>query len=161
MSFWLLAIGLAGIGQSDQLQADVKAVPLNDPASWVSANDYPPDARKRGDQGRVTFRLSVGADGKPLQCAIVESSGFPSLDAVTCKLLLKRARFYRPTNAAGAVSTGIYEKTINWALASPSLLARPHATYTVRINVDDKGMVQSCEVIDFQVYVMGGQQRGR
>jgi len=42
---------------------------------------YPELARRRGEQGRVVLRVSVGPEGRPHEVAVGQSSGFETLDA--------------------------------------------------------------------------------
>jgi len=44
------------------------------------APDYPPMARRHGEQGRVMLRVLVGADGDPREIVVKTSSGFERLD---------------------------------------------------------------------------------
>ena len=41
---------------------------------------YPELARRRGLEGQVTYKLLVGADGRPASIELVSSSGYTSLD---------------------------------------------------------------------------------
>jgi protein TonB len=41
---------------------------------------YPRIAKSRGEQGLVVVAVDVGADGRPLNCALHRSSGYPALD---------------------------------------------------------------------------------
>jgi protein TonB len=42
---------------------------------------YPEMARRRGQQGRVVLQVNVSAEGMPVTVAVVETSGYASLDA--------------------------------------------------------------------------------
>ncbi|HTY17927.1 MAG TPA: energy transducer TonB [Myxococcota bacterium] len=42
--------------------------------------EYPPEARQRHQEGIVLLDVDVGADGRPAQVGVKQSSGFPSLD---------------------------------------------------------------------------------
>ncbi len=42
---------------------------------------YPEMARRRGQQGRVLLQVNVSAEGRPVTVAVVETSGYESLDA--------------------------------------------------------------------------------
>jgi periplasmic protein TonB len=90
--------------------------PRNDPAGWVTTSDYPSRDLHDGNQGRVSFELSVGANGKIQGCRIVESSGFAGLDAATCKNVSRRARFKPATDAMGDTVGGTYGGTIRWVI---------------------------------------------
>jgi len=61
--------------------------------SWFSQNDYPPESRLRGEEGRVVITLDIDELGVPTKCRIAESSGYPTLDSKTCELALERGRF--------------------------------------------------------------------
>lgn len=50
---------------------------------------YPPGALKRGEQGRVAFRLTIEPDGSLGKCEVRESSGFAGLDNETCDILVR------------------------------------------------------------------------
>jgi len=53
---------------------------------------YPPDARARGEQGRVIVRVVVGADGLPQTVGLAVSSGYPLLDRAALRAV-RRWRF--------------------------------------------------------------------
>lgn len=98
------------------LFAPKSARPRNDPGSWVSTDDYPATALRRGDQGTVRFELAIGADGRVADCRVTASSGSAELDAATCRHVLKRARFDAPTDGAGARTMGTYAGSIRWVI---------------------------------------------
>ena len=92
------------------------AAPRNDTAGWVTANDYPAADLRQGHTGVVRFRLAIDGDGGVAGCTIVESSGYPGLDAATCRNVIKRARFRPATDTEGARVTGSYSGTIRWVI---------------------------------------------
>jgi periplasmic protein TonB len=50
-------------------------------ASWLAAHrTYPEEARRHGEQGRVTVRFTVGRDGRVLDVELVKGTGSTSLD---------------------------------------------------------------------------------
>jgi len=53
---------------------------------------YPLGARLRGEQGVVKVEVCVGSSGQVLDCAVVKSSGYPTLDNAALKAV-KLARF--------------------------------------------------------------------
>ena len=65
------------------------------------SNHYPAGALKRGEQGRVGFRLTVEPDGSIGACDVTESSGFKSLDQETCEIMVRYARTKPVRNAEG------------------------------------------------------------
>jgi hypothetical protein len=64
------------------------SAPRGNPGDWFPQNSYPADAKRKGEQGRVSVRLKVDKTGMPIACEVMESSGSSSLDAVTCRLAL-------------------------------------------------------------------------
>jgi len=62
---------------------------------------YPPGALKRGEQGRVAFRITIEPDGSLGACDVTESSGFAGLDAETCEIMLHFARLKPVQNEEG------------------------------------------------------------
>lgn len=85
-------------------------------ASLFSAADYPAAAFAANQQGTVHFSLTVGADGRVLNCNIVGSSGSTSLDVGTCNVLRRRATFVPARTSGGTPTVGTYESFVNWRL---------------------------------------------
>lgn len=81
-----------------------------------STDDYPMEAIYREEQGTVAFRLSISRRGRVAGCEIVRSSGSRALDAATCNILAKRARFVPARDAEGKRTTDEYSGRIRWVL---------------------------------------------
>ena len=84
--------------------------------SYFSTDDYPSAALRAEEEGRASFRLEVGTNGRVTNCTITSSSGSRSLDDATCRILRSRAR-YTPAkdqngNPIAASDTG----SITWQL---------------------------------------------
>ena len=79
-----------------------------------SSEDYPTSAAEKREEGTVGFRLSLGTDGRVSQCTILATSGFADLDAATCAILRRRARFSPATNATGEATSDTYDSTYTW-----------------------------------------------
>lgn len=90
--------------------------PTSSPGTWATSADYPAADLRRESQGVTRFAVSVGADGKVQSCRIVVSSGSPSLDETTCKLVTRRARFKPATDETGAQVAGTYSNAIRWEI---------------------------------------------
>ena len=82
-------------------------------ARYVRAGDYPREAWRRHEEGRVRFELSLSPQGRVGDCRILESSGSAALDGRTCAILRQRARF--------APGGGIVRSEIAWRLPERSL----------------------------------------
>jgi protein TonB len=84
--------------------------------SLIMTDDYPASARARGEQGWVAFALQVGADGRVHGCAITGSSGSAVLDATTCSLLRRRARFTPARDSNGQPAPWAARGEVEWRL---------------------------------------------
>lgn len=88
---------------------------------------YPPDAYKRGEQGKVAFRLTVEPDGSLGTCDVTESSGFATLDKETCEVMLRYARLKPVRNSDGRAIRATQAGFIVWKLrdgAAPAAAAQ-------------------------------------
>jgi len=82
----------------------------------MSQEDYPSTSIRNNEEGTVSFRLEIGADGKVTNCSVTKSSGFTALDQTSCKLLQRRARFNPGRDASGAATGGVYNGRFTWKL---------------------------------------------
>jgi TonB family protein len=82
----------------------------------IGPDDYPEPARSLGEQGRVSFILDVGADGRVTRCTISYSSGSASLDSATCRLMRSRGRFTPARDANGDPATSRIDSEVLWIL---------------------------------------------
>lgn len=113
-----LTAGVATVGATAALAQNLPK-PLrvaNDRDGWITHYDYPDLARRRGLQGVTTFRLEIDANGQVTGCTIVISSGSELLDDTTCRLLVRRARFFPAQDAAGRNIPASYTSRFNWSL---------------------------------------------
>ena len=94
----------------------VGAKPRNDPLRWVSTDDYKSNWIRQEMTGRARFRLEIAADGRVAGCTITGSSGHRELDAATCALVSKRARFQPARGSGGEPVAGSYSNAIDWQL---------------------------------------------
>lgn len=96
--------------------APLLARPRNDPASWVTRNDYPTQAIREGWTGVTRFRLAIGADGRVTDCTVTASSGHDLLDQIACARVASRAHFTPARDETGAAAAGIFQSAIRWQL---------------------------------------------
>lgn len=92
------------------------AAPKGNPGSWATSNDYPSRALREEREGVTGFRVTVGTDGKVVDCQITKSSGSPDLDDATCVNVRRRARFNPATDGEGNPTTGSYANSIRWVI---------------------------------------------
>lgn len=111
-------------------------------ATYLGDTDYPPEAIRRGEQGTVGFRLSVGTDGTVQACLITASSGSAILDEATCRLMQARAKFTPATDAAGKAVEDAAFALIRWVLPKPVM---PIAS-TLWVTMREDGSLTDCQV---------------
>ncbi len=101
--------------------AQTSPVPAGALASYMTADDYPIEAMRNGEQGIVAFRLQVGADGTVSACSITQSSGSATLDSTSCRIMTERARFTPARNAQGDPVAGTFDSRIRWTMSGGGL----------------------------------------
>ena len=84
--------------------------------SLFSTDDYPQSAIRNEEQGTTAVRLSIGTDGRVTDCSITGSSGSSALDAATCNILRRRARFTPAKDQAGNPISDTFSQRIRWEL---------------------------------------------
>lgn len=79
--------------------------------------DYPEDALAANQSGKTQYLLMIDERGVVMDCAITESSGIATLDAMGCQVLRERARFGPAKNSSGkSVKSTYVTPPIRWAL---------------------------------------------
>lgn len=99
-----------------QLFDPVGAQPRNNPARWVTNDDYRPRWIMEGMAGTARFTLAIDAGGRVTGCTVTRSTGFAPLDAATCELVERRARFEAARDATGKPVPGSYTGMITWKI---------------------------------------------
>ncbi|PLK26267.1 energy transducer TonB [Novosphingobium sp. TH158] len=119
--------------------------PKGNPAYWVTSVDYPAEALREEVSGVARFRLIVGTDGRVTQCEIMATSGSAALDATTCNLVTRRARFDPARDEAGNPTVGTYWNAVRWVI--PVYMPPPPGSFTETFDVDNFGLRKNCRVI--------------
>ena len=96
--------------------APIGVRPLGRPGLWVTNNDYPTGAMRRGEQGVTGFSVTVGPDGRVRDCVVTKSSGSVELDRATCAKVSARARFTPAKDGSGSAVAASYANTIRWEI---------------------------------------------
>jgi protein TonB len=94
----------------------VGAAPRNNPARWVQDSDYRSSWLRQGLSGAARFTLGIDATGKVTSCTITRSTGHGVLDAATCELVTKRARFDAARDSSGKPVAGSFTGGITWRI---------------------------------------------
>src|SRR5437868_8668455 len=66
-----------------------------------SADDYPASAQAAGAEGTSQATITIGPDGRVAGCNIIRSSGNSALDAATCNIIRRRAKFVPAKDSNG------------------------------------------------------------
>ncbi len=82
----------------------------------IRDDDYPQSAIERDEQGTVTVRLAIGANGRVTGCTVSSSSGSRTLDSTTCRVLTSRARFTPARDSNGNATADTHTQRIVWRL---------------------------------------------
>ncbi len=90
--------------------------PATSPGEWLDSSDYPTSMLRRGQQGLVQFRLSVGEDGKPTGCHIQQSTRPQEFDDIVCKRLMQRAAFIPALDADGKPFPSYYRSAVRFQM---------------------------------------------
>ena len=94
----------------------VRAWPVQNIANYFSVDDYPAEAIRREEQGRVEFAVEIGPDGRVTRCHVMVSSGSRLLDLRTCQVMLVRARFEPARDAAGNPVADVFGTSVIWRI---------------------------------------------
>lgn len=79
-----------------------------------SARDYPRASRDLRIGASVTIDITVGTDGRPAACRVVQPSPDPEADRITCDLAMRRFRFRPARDAEGVAIEATYRWRQRW-----------------------------------------------
>jgi protein TonB len=102
--------------------APVAPPPAAPPTDWPyrpGEDDYPAAALRNDEQGKTSYRIEIGPDGRVSRCTITGSSGSATLDAATCRLLRTRTRFVPAQDSEGHPVPDTRDGDITWRLPLP------------------------------------------
>jgi protein TonB len=85
-------------------------------SSLRASVDYPPEALRRHEEGRVGFEIVVSPEGRVSDCRVTESSGSEALDRGTCELMRARALFRAARDTQGNPIAETVHSSIRWVL---------------------------------------------
>ncbi|WP_380874297.1 energy transducer TonB [Sphingomonas sp. DBB INV C78] len=73
-----------------------------------------PESAEGATPLRVGVRFAVGPAGRVDQCEIIAPSGYPELDAMTCRVIIDRYRFRPARDGQGVAVTEVMEEAYTW-----------------------------------------------
>lgn len=85
-----------------------------------SPNDMPAYVQSDGINRFIPARITIRPDGKVQDCGWERTSGDAKLDALTCAIILKRARFGPSKWVDGTPAYAILRTGISWSIGGPA-----------------------------------------
>jgi hypothetical protein len=92
----------------------VAAQPAGGLPNWFSPDDMPAGIQQSMNTYIVGTSTTVGPNGRPINCQIDHPTADPNLDALTCALILRRARFTPARWIDGSAAYGLYRMPVKW-----------------------------------------------
>lgn len=105
------------IGETAGARIATPSRPVKSLHSYFSSTDYPAQALREEDSGKARVLLLIDEQGKVSDCLLEQTSGNASLDAMTCIVLVQRARFHPAVDASGKPVRSAQVQAINWRVA--------------------------------------------
>nr|NUR38165.1 energy transducer TonB [Sphingomonas sp.] len=85
--------------------------------SLFNADDYPASAQAAGAEGTAQATITIGTDGRVVGCTIIRSTGNSALDATTCNIIRRRAKYVPAKDSNGNPTTdSVTTPPIVWRL---------------------------------------------
>ena len=94
-----------------------------------SPDDVPSYVRIDGITRFVAPRITIRPNGKAQGCDWERSSGDAKLDAFTCGLILKRARFKPPAWTDGSPAYAVLRTGVTWSIGGPASAQKLRQAY--------------------------------
>jgi protein TonB len=80
-------------------------------------DDYPASAQAAEAQGTAQAQITIGTDGRVVSCNIIRSAGNSALDAATCNIIRRRAKYVPARDSNGNATTDtLTTPPITWRL---------------------------------------------
>ena len=134
----------AGLLASAEVSAITPVVPLN-AERWIQESDYPDEARRHGQQGKVYYLALVDRNGKVDRCEIENSSSSETLDNATCSLIKERAVFEPARNSEGKPVYFRFHSSITWSLPYQPPVPINSWAYNGQLLISNSGEALKCE----------------
>ena len=127
------------------LMAASALIPLSDPTTWITSDDYPAEALSAEQKGVLEAILIVDSHGQPTGCTIASPTPPQTLASASCDLLMKRARFLPREPGAAALE---YRQKINWKLTDNPIEAVESGSIGL-FTIPDDGTDVTCKLTSF------------
>jgi len=94
------------------------AAAKGDPHTWITNDDYPPEAVRLEQQGVSGIAWTINEQGRVENCHVVSSSGSQVLDDTACRLMTRRGRYSPAKDQAGNPIKQTASLRFRWVLPS-------------------------------------------
>jgi hypothetical protein len=116
--------------------AQVVAPDPSNVGKWFSYNDVPLYLVKQNSGvWQVPVRIDVASDGKIVSCEAEVRGRVPALDAHTCNIIRRRAKF-RPAQIDGVPTHGVYRTAISYFVSESAAEPRSPSNADVQVVVN-------------------------
>jgi hypothetical protein len=99
-----------------EVVASVPAKPLKPLPEYFSDEDYPGQAIQEDAGGTSAVMLMIDESGTLKDCMVEQTSGIAVLDAMTCAVLLERAKFRPALDSAGKPVRSVFNTRVVWRM---------------------------------------------
>lgn len=146
-----IGMGLMAVAAAGPAAARDRSSPARgDLAQYFGPDQYPPDALRAAEQGRVVARLEIDSTGKVASCTVTGSSGSTSLDQTTCRIALAKVILTPATDRQGRPIASTYTLPVRWVLptgGTPNMpiVAPGDQDVEMTVSIDAASKVVACE----------------
>ena len=104
------------VGEVAQARLKEGPKPTKPLTELFHSNDYPAEAMRSKQTGRVAFALLIDETGKIADCTVIATSGVATLDAQSCAIIERRAAFRPALGVDGKPAKSATVQRIRWQL---------------------------------------------
>ena len=147
MKYWAVAaLSIGVLGAADGQAENSRAAGLKgNPGQFFGTDDYPPEAIRASEQGRVVAKLWIDPSGRVVSCTVLQTSGSVSLDQATCRIALDKVSFVPATDRRGRPVAATYTLPVRWVLPTGGMTITAIDTLVeMTVSIDDQGEVLAC-----------------
>lgn len=142
------AVLLAGVG-GPAFGKTAATSPRGNPGQFFGPDEYPPEAIRLKQEGRVVAKLWIDTTGKVASCTVEISSGSLSLDHKTCEIALARVTYAPARDRRGRPVAAPVTLPVRWVLPNGPIEATTPGlplrwTMDMTFSVNEAGIVQAC-----------------
>ncbi len=107
---------VTSVWKSPKFEGNFTAPKLKNPKQVINPLAYPKQDLTKGNQGTTSVKVTLDIEGKVTDCMVAQSSGYASLDRVTCKQM-QRGK-YEPALLDGEPTPAVFYTAMFWGAGS-------------------------------------------